>query len=76
MLALSHCGSASKMLVQFTSNWCAPSPATLEMMMRAGFSCVAEKGLTWSLEAANSIRETVAMLDQAPPPLTSPLSSR
>ncbi len=33
----SHSGSASKMLVQLTSSWCAPSPATLEMTMRSGF---------------------------------------
>ena len=54
----SHSGSASKMLVQLTSSWCAPSPATLEMTMRSGSSCVTENGLTWSLEAANSISDT------------------
>src|SRR4051812_7015534 len=56
------------MLVQLTSSWCAPSPATLEMMMRDGFSCVTENGLMWSLEAANSISDTLAMPDQAPEP--------
>src|SRR5207248_8188265 len=42
----------------------APSPATLEMMMRSGVSCVIENGLTWSLVAANSMSDTVAMLVQ------------
>src|SRR5258706_8584276 len=56
------------MLVQLTISCCAPSPATLEIRMRDGFSCVAENGLIWSLEAANSISDTLAMLDQAPLP--------
>jgi len=66
--ARSQIGSASKMLVQFTSSWCAPSPATLAMMMRSGASCVTENGLIWSLEAANSMSDTVAMLVQRWPP--------
>src|SRR5262245_54767092 len=37
------------MLVQLTISCCAPSPATFEIRMRSGFSCVAEKGLIWSL---------------------------
>ena len=35
--------------------------------MRSGSACVTENGLTWSLEAANSISDTVAMLCQSKP---------
>ena len=44
--------------------------------MRSGSSCVTENGLTWSLEAANSISDTVAMLRPARLPSCQPHFTR